>query len=394
MAIDRTDPSDDGAAPPTPKHTQFRQHIAAQITSGNLTGGQFLPSEPSLAKQFLISRGTVRQALAELQSDGLVERIPGKGTLVVWGLDEQRAAGPLNQGLNVYAIVLPELSTGHYPALVQGFDEAASRVNHQTIFCATANDLRRQGDIVLQLIDKKVAGVALTPPTIGDPPAHHIRQLHNNNIPLVLLHRGIEGVSVPVVALPYERIAVLAAETLLANGHRRIAYFASHRGGATERYEKSFRDTIVAAGGELLPELVHYGQIKPTSTGQPTPKRMAEVETALANMLQLPHHCRPTAAFDPWDADAESVFLAALALGKRVPDDFSLVSFGGTGRLGTLNSRITRVTIDERDFAEQVIRLLQLMRTGKEPFTSDRIYEVDIELFPGNTLAPHYPQPS
>jgi DNA-binding LacI/PurR family transcriptional regulator len=105
-------------------------------------------------------------------------------------------------------------------------------------------------------------------------------------------------------------------------------------------------------------------------------------------MLTLPLGRQPTAAFDPWDADAESVYLAALNNSRRITEDFSLVSFGGTGRSGTLNSHITRITIDERNFAEQVIELLERMRAGKQSFTSDRIYEVDIELFPGKTLGP------
>lgn len=372
---------------PAPKHARLRTLLTEQIESGRLVGGQFLPSEPTLAKQFLISRGTVRQALGELQSDGLVERIPGKGTLVVSGpRDPKLQAVGGRESINVFAIVLPELSTGHYPALVQSFDEAAGRMQHQTMVCATANDLRRQGDIILQLIDKQVAGVALAPPTVGEPPAHQLRQLHNNGIPIVLLHRAVSGVSVPVVALPYEKIAQTAAESLLALGHRRIAFFASHRGVATQRYYQSFRATIERAGSELPDSLVHYGAEPWRPVGAPTPQRMAEVEAGLTTMLRSPEDQRPTAAFDPWDSDAESIYLAALNQGMRIPRDFSLVSFGGASLTGTLNANMSRVTIDEKGFADMVVQLLHHMSTGRKPLVSDRVCEIDVDFFFGKTL--------
>ncbi len=50
-----------------------------------------------------------------------------------------------------------------------------------------------QGDIILQLLDKRVAGVALLPPTVGKTPEYHFRQLQNQGIPIVMLHRGVDA---------------------------------------------------------------------------------------------------------------------------------------------------------------------------------------------------------
>ncbi|WP_425398991.1 GntR family transcriptional regulator [Aeoliella sp.] len=371
-----------------PKHVQLRTHLAQSIQDGTLEGGEFLPSEPALAKEFLVSRGTVRQALAELQNDGLIERIPGKGTVVVRVPSESSLPVPCTDTvLNLFAIVLPELGTGHYPALVQGFDESAGKVHHQTMVCVTGNDLRRQGDIVLQLIDKQVAGVALAPPTAGGAPAHHIRQLHNHGIPLVLLHRGIDGLSVPVVALPYAKIAQMAAEQLLERGHRRVAYFASHRGNASEIYENSFRDTMEQGGGALLDECIHYGSGPPKrATVFPSPQRVAEVQTELKRLIRLPMERRPTAIFDPWDADAETIYLSAVKEGLSIPRDLSIVGFGGASRAGSLSTNMSKVVIDELVFADQVVELLIQMRKGNEPLSSNRRREVSATFFVGNTI--------
>ncbi len=44
--------------------------------------GQAFPSESALLREFQVSRVTVRRALADLESDGLIRRIKGKGAFV------------------------------------------------------------------------------------------------------------------------------------------------------------------------------------------------------------------------------------------------------------------------------------------------------------------------
>jgi len=65
-----------------PLYRQLRELVTEKIESGEWEPGRQLPSEPDLAREFGVSRATVRQALQLLESQGLVERIQGKGTFV------------------------------------------------------------------------------------------------------------------------------------------------------------------------------------------------------------------------------------------------------------------------------------------------------------------------
>lgn len=56
--------------------------ITEQITAGSLQPGDRLDSEPRLAERYGVSRMTLRQALGELESGGLVVRRHGAGTFV------------------------------------------------------------------------------------------------------------------------------------------------------------------------------------------------------------------------------------------------------------------------------------------------------------------------
>ncbi|WP_155337884.1 GntR family transcriptional regulator [Acrocarpospora corrugata] len=65
-----------------PLSEEVRGLLMAQITEGTLKPGQRLPSEPALAKQYGISRPTLREILSGLEADGLVRRVHGVGTFV------------------------------------------------------------------------------------------------------------------------------------------------------------------------------------------------------------------------------------------------------------------------------------------------------------------------
>jgi GntR family transcriptional regulator len=54
-----------------------------KIAIGEYQPGQALPSEPTLAAEFGVSRMTIREALRTLTQDGLVRQVQGKGTFVL-----------------------------------------------------------------------------------------------------------------------------------------------------------------------------------------------------------------------------------------------------------------------------------------------------------------------
>jgi GntR family transcriptional regulator, transcriptional repressor for pyruvate dehydrogenase complex len=56
--------------------------LRAEIDKGTFKPGQVLPTEAALSKNFGISRTVVREALAQLKSDGLIETSQGYGAVV------------------------------------------------------------------------------------------------------------------------------------------------------------------------------------------------------------------------------------------------------------------------------------------------------------------------
>ena len=65
-----------------PVYLQVVDQIKSATASGALRAGESLPSIRPLAEQLRINRNTVAKAYAELESQGVIETIAGKGCFV------------------------------------------------------------------------------------------------------------------------------------------------------------------------------------------------------------------------------------------------------------------------------------------------------------------------
>src|SRR5260370_7422423 len=74
MAIDRINP--------LPYYVQVKDALREHIESGEWPAGHQLPGEPELCVLFDVSRTVIRQALSDLEYEGLIVRKKGKGTFV------------------------------------------------------------------------------------------------------------------------------------------------------------------------------------------------------------------------------------------------------------------------------------------------------------------------
>ena len=65
-----------------PIYEQITSQIKAMILSGTLSEGEALPSMRILAKELRISVITTKRAYEELERDGFIESVTGKGSFV------------------------------------------------------------------------------------------------------------------------------------------------------------------------------------------------------------------------------------------------------------------------------------------------------------------------
>jgi DNA-binding GntR family transcriptional regulator len=67
---------------PVPKYLQISQWLKELIDSGRFQDGEKLPSEVELSRMCDVNRNTLRQAIAELVSEGRLKKVKGVGSFV------------------------------------------------------------------------------------------------------------------------------------------------------------------------------------------------------------------------------------------------------------------------------------------------------------------------
>ncbi|HET9519301.1 MAG TPA: GntR family transcriptional regulator [Actinoplanes sp.] len=127
-----------GMIDPSADRAVFRQLadlLRDQIMAGTLGPGESLPSELRLAQEYGISRTTVRQAIAQLRTEGLVtvdrprgtfvrraepiEQVPlrrGERATARMPTDAERRSHRLPEGVPVLVVTAPDGSSTVHPA--------------------------------------------------------------------------------------------------------------------------------------------------------------------------------------------------------------------------------------------------------------------------------------
>lgn len=358
------------------KHERLRSYLLSELKSGRLQVGDALPTELDLSRQLQISRNTIRQAFSELERNGFIRRVRGKGTFVAMN---DSSAAPVS--MQVFALILPELRTAYYPSIIRTFEKSAADLSYQVMACNSDNDIHKQADLALQLIDNQVAGVAIVPATTPATPIYQIAQLQKHGIPVVICHRHVPGVSAPLLSLPFHEIARRAGQALVGRGHRRVAYLDLFRDDAGVVFEAGLRSALQSVGADLPAELVCYGN-------GPIPDPIVHEKEVLAQLQGLLNLASPpTAILTGFTSTAELIFLLLKDMGVRIPEDISLMSFGGAWREGAVARRISAVTVNESETARKAVQLLHEMRSGKRPIDDNEVSVIPVSFYEGQTLA-------
>jgi len=89
-------------------HHQIKEDLFLHLRSGRWAPGFEVPTEEALCRHYGVSRGTVRRAVADLVTDGYVERHRGRGTFVSQPKLESGVVGSYSR----FRVIGPPLDPG------------------------------------------------------------------------------------------------------------------------------------------------------------------------------------------------------------------------------------------------------------------------------------------
>jgi GntR family transcriptional regulator, arabinose operon transcriptional repressor len=285
----------------TSRKISARKRLASTLTEEILnrpeTDAYLLPSEHTLCKQFRLSRVTVRLALSDLESKGLIYRRHGKGTFV-YGRSQRQQKG--------IAVLLNEsdvMRCTPLAELMRGMQSYLSSHGAPVTFLDTPIK-----NWSVELFNS-LAGVLLFPEAVS---LNELEILSTRKLPFLFASKtNLPGHGIDVGQVEAARIMT---ERLLLLGHQRLALITGFHPCLDAPKREGIRQALSSVGLDL------ESVVKVAISSQEEPS-LAAIDAA----LKTPS--RPTGwiAFD--DGFAAMLNFCARRQGLRVPNDISIVSF-------------------------------------------------------------------
>ena len=304
---------------PTPVRAQLRTILTEEIQEGIYKSNQRIPSERDLAEAYGVSRASVREAIAELISEGTLFRAGGRGTFVAEA-PPPRATGSTQQRQLSFWIseeIFHFVQAGYTKILKGAEDECRARgyslsfhpVNEQSeamelLFADDGEQLSVGGHIVTGGLKRST-----------------IERLESMNRPLVvvdpLYQQQVHGVD--FVRMDYPAGTRMAVEHVVSLGHREIGFIGFAR---SVKYE-AFWQALEELGVPYNPRFVDFLGIN-----EITPS----IHAGFQSMSRLlAGEKRPTAVVVGNDHMALGAIEAVSIAGLSVPDDVSLIGYDDIG---------------------------------------------------------------
>ena len=122
-----------------PKYIQLTERLRDQLLSGQHGLEKPILPETELASKYGVARNTVRQAMNELVRDGLIHRIPGKGTFL--NPENPRLADNKTDAFASVVLVAPTDAREYRHGFTMGMEGFSTEVNHGLMICNSSNSI-------------------------------------------------------------------------------------------------------------------------------------------------------------------------------------------------------------------------------------------------------------
>jgi len=290
--------------------------LRAQIEAGDLVLGARLPRQGDLATQFGVSVITVKHALGLLQEAGYIERRPRIGSVVV---STAPTAGR-TRALPSIGCIVTNFDDSFGTRMLHGLLDASIGTAN-VVLARTVGRHDREQQLLGQYRDLGVDGLILLPGSSGwIPPA--ILDLVHRQHPLVILDRDLVGLPISTVCSDNVGSGRLAAEHLFELGHRSIGLVTS--AGQVTSLDDRHSGFVYAHAAHGYPFDARHELRDVRST---VPHSEASVDDDVTMLTQFLLANPGLTGFVGGEYSVSLLLRrACLQLGKRVPEDVSIVS--------------------------------------------------------------------
>jgi LacI family repressor for deo operon, udp, cdd, tsx, nupC, and nupG len=244
---------------------------------------------------------------------------------------------------NTILILAPDVGDPNFSNILVGLETEASKRGYGVLIGNTQNDPTRETDYLRFISSNQATGLILL---TGHLPFGLGHNGPSRMPPMVAVNEPVPGDRVPFVGVDNFEGARIAAEHLISQGHRRIAFIGhSTSRVVNELRERGYRAALSQAGIAPEPGLVLDGD------GTTESGRQAAEQMFVRDVL-------PTAFLCVNDATALGVIIALNARGYDLPRQFSVMGFDDISFASFVTPSLTTMKQPRSKIGEVAMNLL------------------------------------
>lgn len=301
------------------KYTLIMDYIKNQILDGALKAGDKVDSESQLIKKFAVSRNTVREALMRLGQEGYIYTEHGRGSFVK-DLENRREQKIVKDTI---ILIVSYLNNQTVPEIIQKIEKEASERGYNILLHCTYNKIYKEKDILERILHENIVGVIVEPSKSALPFINRVLydQLRQKDIPVLFFHGYHDEENDDYVVVDDMDAGYKAAEYLLQAGHRDIAgIFKSDDIQEQKRYQGMM--------SALYDYNVDIDENKIIWMSTEDEKIILKDKILKTRYLNRILSCTAVICYNDFIALSIADYLGEN--GKKIPEDFSVISFDNT----------------------------------------------------------------
>ena len=323
-----------------PKYVLVQEKIKQAIKSREIENK--LPGERTLAKEYGYSYMTIRKAVDNLVAEGILYKLPTKGTFVA---DRNTAKKKTNIiGYFLDSKIIAGLTSPYYSLIFNALEKEAAKHGYSLIYFSDVDNSNSLNHL------NRVDGVIASCFPRNENIIHEI----NDRVPLVVIDNSSSDKTIPSVIIDNFNAVSDSIRYLSTLGHKRIGFMTGLQDSdvGKNRYE-GYKNGLMSNGLDLNEDLVYRGNYSFKSG-------LAGAEYFLS-LKEL-----PTAIVCANDSMAIAAIRQITQHGLNVPDDISIIGFDDVEVASQINPALTTLAAPIPEMAERALDMLSSLLNGEK----------------------------
>lgn len=345
------------------KYQVIADEIRSKILSNEFVVGKVIPPELQLQKDYGVSRHTVREAIALLVNEGFLRKEKGSGTYVD---DTYQRRGDGVSSSKTIGVITTYLSDYIFPSIIRGIEQKLRENGYSLLLASTNNDVDQERECLEQMLSQGVSGLIVEPTKSNqyNPNLAYYLSFKERGIPVVMINAYYEELSVPFICVNDTKAGYLATKHLFEQGHQHLALITKIDDLQGKYRMKGF----IKAHEEMRTNF------DPKNVYTYTTETKGQVFQTIREKLASEQEVTGIVCYN--DEVAQGLIQALADMGKRVPEDYSVIG-NDDSFLSTAGSvKLTTLSHPKEELGEAAAEWIML--AVQQEVTGNKIFEPEL----------------